>query len=173
MPSSLNEAAPAGRVLTGRMVLVMLLGFFAVVFGANAIMARFAFQTFRGLASNHAYTDGLAYNNEIQAAHDQDSLGWQVKGSLSRIAPGLTRVLVTQANAQGRPADKVEVNLQFAHPADRVRDRALALSMQQAGVYAGEIAIEPGRWELTLRISENGQTVFQSHNKVEISDQIR
>ena len=173
MPSSLNEAAPAGRVLTGRMVLAMLLGFFVTGGAANFGWVGFAFQTFRGLASNHAYTDGLAYNNEIQAAHDQDSLGWQVKGSLSRIAPGLTRVLVTQANAQGRPADKVEVNLQFAHPADRVRDRALALSMQQAGVYAGEIAIEPGRWELTLRISENGQTVFQSHNKVEISDQIR
>jgi len=170
MPVTLKEAAPSGRVLTGRVVLACVLGFFAIVFGANAIMARLAFQTFRGLASNHAYTDGLAYNNEIQAAQDQNALGWQVKGSLTRIAPGRTRIIFTQANVQGKPEDKTEWSLRFEHPVDRTRDKALALSMEQAGVYSGEIAIEAGQWGLALVIAKDGKTVFQSQNKVEISD---
>ena len=170
MPVTLKEAAPSGRVLTGRMVLACVLGFFAVVFGANAIMARLAFQTFRGLASNHAYTDGLAYNNEIHAAQAQNALGWQVKGSLTRIAPGRTRIVFTQANAQGKPDDKIAWSLRFEHPVDRSRDKTLALSIEQEGVYSGEVAIEPGQWGLALVISKDGKAVFQSQNKVEISD---
>ena len=165
-----NQAPPTGRVLTGRMVLAWVLGFFAVVVGANGIMAHFAMQTFRGLASNHAYTDGLAYNNEIKAAHHQDALGWQVKGSLTRMAPGRTRVLFTQANAQGMPAERIEWSLRFEHPVDRARDKLVALSMDKEGAYSGELDIEPGQWSLALAISQNGSTVFQSHNKVEISD---
>lgn len=170
MPAVLKEATPSGRVLTGRMVLAMLLGFFAVVFGANAIMARFAFQTFRGLASNHAYTDGLAYNNEIQAAHDQDARGWQVKGNVTRIAPGRTRIVFTQVNAQGKPVGKLEWSLRFEHPVDRTRDKTLALSLDKEGAYSGEAAIEPGQWGLALSISQDGRTVFQSQNKVDITD---
>ena len=170
MPATLKQAQPPVRVLTGRMVLVWVLGFFTVVFGANAIMAHFAVKTFRGLASNHAYTDGLAYNNEIQAAHAQDALGWQVKGSLTRIAPGRTRILFTQANAQGKPAEKIEWSLRFEHPVDRARDQSLALSMDTDGVYSGEVAIEPGQWGLALVIVKDGKTVFQSQNRVEISD---
>ena len=170
MTAALKEAAPAGRVLTGRMVLVLLLGFFAVVFGANAIMARYAYKTFRGVASAHAYTDGLAYNNEIQAAHDQDALGWQVKGGVTRIAPGRSRIIVSQVNAQGVAGADIVAQVQFEHPVDRARDKALVLSMDQPGVHSGEIEIEPGQWGLTLRMSKNGQTIFQSQNRVEITD---
>ena len=165
-----KQAPQTGRVLTGRMVLAWVLGFFAVVVGANGIMAHFAVKTFRGLASNHAYTDGLAYNNEIRAAHLQDALGWQVKGSLTRMAAGRTHLIFTQANAQGAAAEGIEWSLRFEHPVDRTRDKALALSMDKEGVYSGEVAIDPGQWGLALAISQNGRIIFQSHNKVEISD---
>ena len=170
MPAAMKEASPSGRVLTGRMVLAMVLAFFAVVVGVNVYMARVASQTFRGLASSHAYTDGLAYNKQIEAAHAQDALGWQVKGSLKRIAPGRTQITVTQADAQGQPAADAQVSVEFQFPVDRNRNKTLALTMREPGLYVGEVDIGPGHWGLLLRVSQNGQVVFQSQNRVEITD---
>ncbi len=170
MPAALKEAPLAGRVLTGRKVLAMVLAFFAVVIGANLTMARFAVQTFRGVTNSHAYTDGLAYNKEIEAAHAQDALGWRVNGAVARVSPGRSRITVTQATAEGRPTEAAQIDVKFQHPVDRARDKSLALTMEQPGQYTGEIEIAPGHWGLSLRVSQNGQVVFQSQNKVEISD---
>ena len=170
MPATLNDAKSGVRELTGRQVLWMLLGFFGVVFAANAIMARVAIQTFRGLANDHAYTEGLDYNHQIQSAHDQDALGWAVNGALTRIAPGRTRITVTQMNAQREASENVTVDLAFEHPADRERDKVLTLVKTAPGHYSGEVEIEPGQWGLTLRVSQNGKPVFQSLNRVDISD---
>ena len=170
MSAALKEAEPSGRILTGRMVLAMVVAFFAVVVGANLIMARYAIQTFRGVTNSHAYTDGLAYNKQIEAAHAQDALGWRVKGALTRVAPGRTRVTVTQTDAQGLPTADAQVEVQFQYPVDRTRNRTLALTMRQPGLFTGEIEIEAGHWGLVLRMAQNGQMVFQSQNRVEISD---
>lgn len=173
MPAAMKEAAPRGRVLTGRMVFAIIVAFFAVVIGVNVLMARLAAQTFRGVTNSHAYTDGLAYNREIAAAHAQDALGWQVKGALDRIAPGRTRIIVTQADAQGRATADAQVNVEFQFPVDRKRDQSLTLTMQEPGLYTGEIDIPPGQWGLLLRVLQNGQVMFQSQNRVEISDRAR
>ena len=97
-------------------------------------------------------------------------LGWQVKGSLTRIAPGRTRIVFTQVNAQGKPVGKLEWSLRFEHPVDRTRDKTLALSLDKEGAYSGEAAIEPGQWGLALSISQDGRTVFQSQKKIDITD---
>ncbi len=170
MPTALKEAQPTGRVLTGRMVLAILLGFFAVVIGVNVLMARLASQTFRGVTNSHAYTDGLAYNKEIEAAHAQDALGWQVKGAVARIAPGRSRITVTQADADGRATADLQVNMQFQYLVDRSKDKELTLTMEKPGLYTGEIDIDAGHWGLALRASRNGQIVFQSRNTIEIND---
>lgn len=170
MPATLKEAASTARILTGRMVLAILVVFFAVVIGVNVLMARLAAQTFRGLASNHAYAEGLAYNREIEAAHAQDALGWRVSGAVTRIAPGRSRIAVSQSDASGQPTGDAQVDLQFLHPVDRARDKALTLTMEKPGLYTGEIDIAPGHWGLALRVMQNGQVAFQSQNKIEISD---
>ncbi len=175
MPTTLTKAKSSGqemtgKELTGRKVLLILLAFFGVVFAANGIMARYAVQTFRGLANDSAYSEGLAYDKDIKAAHDQDALGWKVNGALTRLAPGHSRIVVTQLDRDQKPSENISVNVLFEHPVDRVRDKTLALTMEKPGVYSGEIEIERGQWGLELQLTQNGQPIFHSQNRVQISD---
>ena len=81
--------------IQGRHVLVLLLGFFAVVASANAVMIYGALSTFGGLDTPDAYRKGLAYNQRIDAAAAQAQLGWQesleLNGTPSRLALTLDR----------------------------------------------------------------------------------
>ena len=73
-----SDYRPGGRVLTGRMVLLMLVGFFGVMLAVNFVFATYAVKTFSGLDSDNPYDSGLAYNKEIAAAKAQADLGWTV-----------------------------------------------------------------------------------------------
>ena len=58
--SSSGDGRPP-REVTGRMVLVCLVAFFAVVAGVNAVMIRAAVSTFGGVETESAYQAGLAF----------------------------------------------------------------------------------------------------------------
>ncbi len=64
--SSRSPVSP--KPLTGRMVLVMLVAFFVVVFGVNGLMMTLAVQTLPGTEVDSAYSASLAYEKEIGAA---------------------------------------------------------------------------------------------------------
>lgn len=63
-----KSVAAQPRELTGRIVLTWLVGFFAVVFAVNGVMAVAAISTFSGLDSDSPYQAGLAFDAEIAAA---------------------------------------------------------------------------------------------------------
>ena len=81
-----RETDASSRKLTGRGVLLCLLAFFGVVFAVNAVMIRFATGTFGGVETASSYAAGLAFKKDLNAAEQQDALGWQVKGGVARIA---------------------------------------------------------------------------------------
>ena len=61
-----NEKHP--REITGRMVFICLVAFFAVVIGVNFVLVRAAISTFGGLETESSYKAGLAFGSEIAAA---------------------------------------------------------------------------------------------------------
>src|SRR5262249_61393294 len=65
------------RELTGRTVFVCLVGFFAVVAAANAVMIRAAVSTFGGLETESSYQAGLVFAREEAQARSQDALHWR------------------------------------------------------------------------------------------------
>jgi len=71
------------RELTGRTVLICLVLFFALVAGVNAVMIKAAVTTFGGVESENSYQAGLAFAQQIAAAHAQDALRWRVEAKLS------------------------------------------------------------------------------------------
>ena len=75
------RAANTGRPkeLTGRMVFICLVAFFAVIAAVNAVMIRAAVSTFSGIETANSYQAGLAFAREIAAAEAQDALHWQVQ----------------------------------------------------------------------------------------------
>ena len=64
------------KKIEGRHVFYMLLGFFGVMAGVNAIFVYFALTSFSGISVEDSYLKGLDYNAEIASSKDQASRNW-------------------------------------------------------------------------------------------------
>ncbi|HUO53187.1 MAG TPA: FixH family protein [Rhodoblastus sp.] len=158
-----SDYHPAGRVLTGRMVLLILVGFFGVMLIVNFIFASYAVKTFSGLDADNPYDTGLAYNKEIAAAKAQQTLRWSV--DLNRTAESdATQITVSVKDKDGKPVSGLDAELNFYFPATRKLDRQVAAAPIAEGVYSGAASLHHGRWELELTLKRNGERLFRSRN---------
>jgi nitrogen fixation protein FixH len=157
----------AGRPLTGRTVLIWLVGFFAVVIGVNALMAKLAIDTMPGTDVDSAYQVGNAYNGQISAARDQDARRWQVRGSIARRADGRAVIDVEARDGDGVPLKELTFSARLERPVDRRADRSLVLMGRGSGVYSGEaVNIASGQWDLVLEADSGAQRVFLSRHRI-------
>src|SRR5262249_60434903 len=94
---------PSEFRLTGRIVLVSLVLFFATVAAVNAVMIRAATMTFGGVETVNAYQAGLAFNRAHAAALAQDARDWKVVAELTRTADGTAALAGSLPDAGGVP----------------------------------------------------------------------
>jgi len=163
MAAANDNKAP--RPLTGRTVLICLIGFFAVVFVANGIMIRAAISTFGGVETASSYQAGLAFAREAAAAHAQDELRWQVS---AQVRPGrdVTMVDVVARDSAGRPLSGLTATAHLAHPNDGRADQHVSLSEAAAGQFRGTAAPVLGQWDVIIELSRDGERLFRSRNRV-------
>lgn len=154
-------ASAAGRPLTGRAVLLWLIGFFAVVFFANGILVRSALSTFAGLETESSYKAGLDFRRESDAAAKQASLGWKVS---AHVANGAFRL--EARDAAGQPISGLELAAVLHHPTDRRLDVVLDPQAAGAGVWVAEPVVPAGQWELMIDLTRDGERLFRSQNRV-------
>lgn len=147
--------------LTGGKVLFILLGFFGVTFAVDGLMTYDALSTFRGEVADNPYEAGLAYNDQIAAADAQSERHWKVDVTL---AGGGVRAMFH--DAQGHAIDGLVVSGVFAAPADMMRDRPFAMRETGGGAYVGGQSPPSGVWDLKLKATRDGETLFQSKNRV-------
>lgn len=131
------------RPLTGRGVLALFVGLFALVFIVNGIFTYFALASWPGFSQSDAYRSGLRYNQTLEQARRQAELGWT---SAVRFDPdGVLHVAI--ADAEGRPIDGLEVSVTLARPVSETQDLVLVLDPIDDGVYGTRIAVPvAGRW---------------------------
>ena len=158
-------ADPHPRPVTGRLVLICLIGFFAVVALANGIMIRAAVTSFGGVETASSYQAGLAFAREAAAARAQDERHWQVKAAV-RPAGGATLVEIDARDAAGQPIAGLQASAQLAHPTDRRADHALTLSEPIPGRFRGTTGPIAGQWDLVIELSRDGTRLFRSRNRV-------
>jgi nitrogen fixation protein FixH len=124
-------------------------------------------KTFSGLDSDNPYDAGLAYNKEIAAARAQTELGWTV--DLTRTAGAdATEVAVTVKDKAGQPVSGLDVTLHFFYPATRKLDRQVSAPAIADGVYAGAAPLQPGRWDVEVDVTRNGERQFRSRNQLTV-----
>lgn len=152
---------PGGRPLTGRAVLLWLVGFFGLVFAVNFYMAREAVATFGGLETDSSYQAGLTFTKENAAAAAQDALHWKVE---AHIEPG--RLDVSARDAAGQPLTGVTLAAALHHPTDRRFDVMLDPVPAGAGQWRAGDDVKQGQWELVIELSRNGERLFRSTNRV-------
>jgi nitrogen fixation protein FixH len=160
-----HAANSAGRPLTGRTVLICLIGFFAVVFLANAIMIRAAVSTFGGVETSSSYQAGLAFGRETAAARAQDERHWKVTAQVKPVSDA-TFVEIDARDASGRPLTGLTATAHLAHPNDSRADRDVTLGETGPGQFRGSAAHVIGQWDVVIELSRDGERLFRSRNRV-------
>ena len=153
------------RELTGRTVLICLVGFFGIVAAVNAVMMFAAISTLSGLDSDSPYQAGLAFDEEIVAARAQQALHWQVDANVERDEGG-TIVEITARDADGTPLPGLTATASLAHPADRRLDRDLAITQDGPGHFRAVTGTAAGQWDLVIELSRDGTRRFRSKNRI-------
>lgn len=164
----MSAPAAAPKPLTGRKVLVMLVAFFGIVIGVNATMMKLAISTLPGTEVDNPYTEGLRYERQIMAAHEQAARKWQVDAHIERSAGGGAMVQVQARDAGGRPMTGLKFQGRLERPTDKRADLAVELAEVGIGIYRGNAAaVAPGQWDLVLEgDAKGGERVFMSVNRV-------
>lgn len=154
--------------LTGRHVLLWLIGFFGLVFIVNAVLVRAATSTFGGLETPSSYKAGLTFEDEIAKAERQQALRWQVDGKLTRDRAGETVLDISVRDAQGQPVTGLTADATLAHPADARLDQIIHLVEGGAGAFHGEAQGHSGLWELIVDFYRDHERVFRSRSRVSL-----
>lgn len=154
--------------LTGRMVLLMLIGFFGLITAVNVVMIRAAITTFGGVDTPSSYQAGLTYKAEEAAAAEQNARHWSVDAHLTAGRGGAEVVTIDILDQAGVPVTNAEVSARLAHPVDERRDVAFAMTEIGTGTYSGTAYADAGQWFLDIIVKKNGERMFRSQNRVVI-----
>lgn len=156
--------------LGGRFVLVAMLGFFAVVAGANAVMMTVAIRTMPGVDVKSAYETSQRFNQEIVRMRAQAARGWQVNADLRRVGTE-TVVELAFLDKLGAPVAGLEVEARLEHPATRSQDRDEHLSEAAPGRYLARMpALHAGGWTLAVTARRDGAAVFDTRSRILLKD---
>jgi nitrogen fixation protein FixH len=136
------NSVAATKPLTGRTVLLMIAGFFAVVFAVNVIFLSLALSTNTGGVANEPYRKGLKYNERIAADERQSALGWKCKMSIDARDGTLVTIL---SDRDGNALNGLIATVTVGRAASD-RDDVLASLTETA----------PGRYEAKLPLHELG-----------------
>lgn len=152
--------------LTGRHVLLCLLGFFGAVFAVNAVLVKAATSTFGGVETSSSYKAGLMFKQDVAAADQQDALHWKVDGKVVRDSSGKAVLDISARDAKGLPLVGLAAGARLAHPADARRDHLIELHRTGAGQFHGEVQVLAGQWELIVEFYQDNVRVFRSRSRV-------
>lgn len=152
------------REITGRHVLLMMVGFFGIIIATDVYLVYKAVSTFGGIETTDAYRKGLGYNQRIADERAQAQLGWTKAAMLDKDSGEL---VVTILDRDQKGVDGLEISALIGRPATNAEDRSLTLTQIGSGRYsAGAGALEPGTWVATLSArkagSDDDSIVYQS-----------
>lgn len=168
MTGDQNQPVQNGFRLTGRMVLLILLGFFAVVVSVNLFMAYVAVNTFSGLQDQRPYETGLKFNRTIKNAQIQQEQHWQVSSHYERSTDGQVVLALTMRDGQGRPVEDVTPKVTLVSPVNAARDVTFQLVSKGNGDMVGTAKADAGQWDLVIEITKDKDEVFRSVSRISL-----
>jgi nitrogen fixation protein FixH len=145
------------RPLTGRTVLYAMLAFFGVIIAVNGTFLYFALSSFPGLSTEHAYEEGVAYNQTLALAARQNAAGWVSQVSFSQ--PETINLTLTGPSGTGVGGLALEGLLM--RPAHNRLDQKMPLVEVRPGQYRGVVSKAlPGRWRLEVTARQNDEQIY-------------
>ncbi|HEU0072242.1 MAG TPA: FixH family protein [Alphaproteobacteria bacterium] len=167
-----QATASSGKIITGRMVLLALLGFFALVATVNAIFIVMALRSHPGVADDNAYVDGLAYNQTLAAAESQRALGWQVTLTAGDGPAG--EIKLRALDKAGAPVAAAAVRLSLRHPGRKDADREMAMIADGGGLWHAPAGDLPrGNWDVQALISRADGEAYRAEWRIWLQPEAR
>jgi nitrogen fixation protein FixH len=146
----MGTATSSSSELTGRHVLAIFVGFFAVVFAVNGYFIVSALSTHSGVVANEPYRKGLHYNERIAADAAQAELGWTSQIALD---PASRRLKVVLKDRSGQPVTRQSIKVTFGRPATTQGEQILPLAETGLGVYEAAVrATERGAYVASIQV---------------------
>lgn len=152
------EFAPAGKPLKGWHVLLIMLGFFGVIFAVNGVFLYHAITSFPGEDVKKSYVQGLSYNNILAERAAQAELGWQAEAGLQN-----ANMIVRLQDADGLPISSKFVVGELRRLATNQDDRAIAFEPGMNGEYSSPVGtLASGQWLLRVNVfdAQGDEVVF-------------
>lgn len=147
------------KELKGYHVLVIAVGAFGIVVGANLAMLFAATGSFPGLVVKNSYVASQQWNEKTAA---QAALGWQAGVSYS---DGTVTVRLTDAD--GAPVAAADLSLTIGRPARDRGDQVLTATGAD-GLYRVPVDLASGRWRIAVTTATG--PAFAKTAMIEVGD---
>lgn len=144
------SAAPevSGKELKGWHVLLIMLGFFGVMFAVNGVFLYHAITSFPGEDVKKSYVQGLNYNDTLASRAAQAELGWTAEAGLQD-----ETLIFRLWDAEGAALSNYTVIGELRRTATRDGDQAIIYTSQADGEYIADAgALAPGQWALRINV---------------------
>ncbi len=155
------------RRITGRMVLIGMVAFFAVVITVNGIFLYLALDSFPGIETENSYRKGLAHDETLAADRAQRALGWRLDLSWQASGAARGRIELGLAGADGRPLTGRDVRLSLRRPVHAGDDRVARLAESVPGRYGADVTLPaPGNWDAIVTIARPGAPDYRHIQRI-------
>jgi nitrogen fixation protein FixH len=160
--------APKSFVLTGWHVLAMFGALFGVMLAVNILFVVLALKTFSG-ETDHAYINGLRFNETLAANARQSELGWKMSLGLERPTGGGAVLEARLTDKQGQPLTGAMMKGSIGRATDAKEDRNLSFVETAPGIYRAVIdQLRPGRWRFAASAKVAGAPQFETETTLSL-----
>lgn len=163
---TLSEKYNRSFRVTGRMVMLSVVGFFIIVIGVNVGMAFIAVETFSGLQTEKPYENGLAFNREIKKSQEQAALGWRVEELIIRGADNVVDMEIAVRDEQAQAVKGLMISAIMKSPADYRKDCRSELIDDAQGKYRAQFPCSAGQWDVEIVARRGGDVIYRSINRI-------
>jgi nitrogen fixation protein FixH len=147
----------ASRELTGRHVLMMLIGFFGIIIAASIVFTTLAVTSFRGEDVEKSYRQGIDYNQTLEKRAAQAAMGWSA--AVNVIGEAADRTLVVKVTGEtGNTLYKLTYDGHLRHPVDTSLDRPLSFNPNRDGGAYADLSGLYGQWTLIASATDGNDT---------------
>lgn len=165
------KAVKSGE-LRGWHVLLILIGFFAVVIAVDVGMAVQAYRTFPGEVTAKPYEDGLAFNTALARRQEERSLGWRasiettVLGAGSALRSGRVQLRLKISDNAGQPVRGLTLRGRLERPATESGRLDLQLTETRPGTYDATAPDTPGAWDISISGQDRTGRAFEAQRRL-------
>lgn len=154
-----EQTTDGGKPLTGRKVLAIFVGAFALIVGVNVFMAWNAIGTFPGLETKSAYIANQTFDDERAA---QEALGWETSAAIV----GET-VQLTITGPDGKPARVEGIEATIGRATHRNDDQVLTFRQNEFGVHVAPVEpLDFGKWDVRFVATAANGTPFRQRLQI-------